>query len=75
MEGPVYAGTNLDIPALPPSIGGLIERASATAPVILDLGGDDAGGGGPRAGTDWNWRLPGQAETLRSSMSSTSAER
>lgn len=43
VEGPVYAGTNLDIPALPPSIGGLIERASATAPVILDLGGDDAG--------------------------------
>lgn len=43
VEGPVYAGTNLDIPALPPSIGGLIERASDTAPVILDLGGDDAG--------------------------------
>lgn len=43
VEAPVYAGTNLDIPALPPSIDGLIERATASSPVILDLGGDDAG--------------------------------
>lgn len=43
VEGPVYAGTNLDIPALPPVIDGLIERASPESPVILDPGGDDAG--------------------------------
>ena len=43
VEAPVYAGTNLDIPALPPSIDGLIERATESSPVILDLGGDDAG--------------------------------
>lgn len=43
VEGPVYAGMNLDIPALPAHIDGMIETADEDHPVILDVGGDDAG--------------------------------
>lgn len=43
VEGPVYAGMNLDIPALPAHIDGMIEMADLQHPVILDVGGDDAG--------------------------------
>lgn len=43
VEGPVYAGMNLDIPALPAHIDGIIETADESHPVILDVGGDDAG--------------------------------
>ena len=43
VEGPVYAGMNLDIPALPAHIDGMIETADEQHPVILDVGGDDAG--------------------------------
>lgn len=43
VEGPVYAGMNLDIPALPAHIDGMIETADENHPVILDVGGDDAG--------------------------------
>ncbi len=43
VEGPVYAGMNLDIPALPAHIDGMIETAGEDHPVILDVGGDDAG--------------------------------
>lgn len=38
--GPVYANTNVDIPALPPSIGTAIEDDEC---VIIDVGGDDVG--------------------------------
>lgn len=38
---PVYAGTNLDLPVLPPSVGTAI-RAGAGR-VLLDVGGDDDG--------------------------------
>lgn len=38
---PVYAGSNLDIPALPPQIYSVFEDRSRR--VILDVGGDDAG--------------------------------
>lgn len=38
---PVYANTNLDIPALPPSIQGVFADRTRTA--VFDVGGDDAG--------------------------------
>lgn len=38
---PVYAGTNLDIPSLPPQFYSLFSDRKST--VILDVGGDDAG--------------------------------
>jgi hypothetical protein len=38
---PLYANTNLDIPALPASIYGVFEDTDFT--VLLDVGGDDAG--------------------------------
>jgi hypothetical protein len=38
---PVYAGSNLDIPALPPQMNSLFDDKSRR--VILDVGGDDAG--------------------------------
>lgn len=38
---PVYAGTNLDIPALPAEMNALFEDRSRR--VLLDVGGDDAG--------------------------------
>lgn len=38
---PTYAGTNLDIPALPPAFYALFEDRSRRA--LLDVGGDDAG--------------------------------
>lgn len=38
---PIYAGTNLDIPALPPEMNSLFEDHSHR--VLLDVGGDDAG--------------------------------
>lgn len=41
MMAPVYAGSNLDIPALPPQFYSLF--ADKTHRVILDVGGDDAG--------------------------------
>ncbi len=38
--GPVYANTNVDIPALPASIGSAIDEDEC---VIVDVGGDDVG--------------------------------
>jgi hypothetical protein len=38
---PVYAGSNLDIPALPGEVNAVFDDKSYT--VILDVGGDDAG--------------------------------
>lgn len=38
---PVYANTNLDIPALPPEINSVFDRSDRF--VIFDVGGDDAG--------------------------------
>ena len=38
---PLYAGTNLDIPVLPPSVRTLVR--SGAGRVFLDLGGDDDG--------------------------------
>lgn len=38
---PVYAGTNLDSPALPGELGAIFDDPSYT--VVLDVGGDDAG--------------------------------
>ncbi|MEG2429922.1 MAG: P-loop NTPase, partial [Oscillospiraceae bacterium] len=38
---PVYANTNLDIPALPPSINSIFDNKDSF--VIVDVGGDDAG--------------------------------
>ena len=38
---PVYAGSNLDIPALPGEVNAVFDDRSYT--VILDVGGDDAG--------------------------------
>ena len=38
---PVFANTNLDIPALPPQIYGLLRRRDRM--VVMDVGGDDAG--------------------------------
>lgn len=38
---PIYAGSNLDIPALPPQFNSLFTDKSRR--VILDVGGDDAG--------------------------------
>ena len=37
---PLYAGTNLDIPAIPPEISEIFDDDGS---VILDVGGDDAG--------------------------------
>lgn len=37
---PVYAGTNLDLPVLPPSVGSAIRSGGR---VFLDVGGDDDG--------------------------------
>lgn len=41
LAAPVYAGSNLDIPALPPEIGTLLSDETTT--VIMDVGGDDTG--------------------------------
>lgn len=38
--GPIYANTNVDIPALPASIGSAIDEDAC---VIIDVGGDDVG--------------------------------
>lgn len=38
---PVYANTNLDIPALPPEINSVFDQDGGE--VIIDVGGDDAG--------------------------------
>lgn len=38
---PVYANTNLDIPALPPDIQSMFDQSGGE--VIIDVGGDDAG--------------------------------
>lgn len=38
---PIYARTNLDIPALPPDIYAALEDTGCT--VVIDVGGDDAG--------------------------------
>ncbi len=38
---PIYAGSNLDIPAIPPAMYSLFEDRSRR--VIIDVGGDDAG--------------------------------
>lgn len=38
---PVFANTNLDVPALPPSIYSIFDDKSYT--ILLDVGGDDAG--------------------------------
>ncbi|MDR1016091.1 MAG: hypothetical protein LBL67_01290 [Coriobacteriales bacterium] len=41
--GPVHSGDNLDTPSLMPGIDLAIARASSTAPVVLDVGGDPEG--------------------------------
>ena len=41
LAAPVYAGSNLDIPALPPEIETLLSDEEIT--VVVDVGGDDAG--------------------------------
>ena len=41
LAAPLYAGSNLDIPALPPEIDSLLSDEKTT--VIVDVGGDDAG--------------------------------
>lgn len=38
---PLYANTNVDIPALPPKIAGLLDTFDGT--LIIDVGGDDTG--------------------------------
>lgn len=38
---PVYANTNLDMPALPPSINSVFDKEDSF--VVIDVGGDDAG--------------------------------
>lgn len=38
---PVYANTNVDVPALPPDINSMFEKKEYT--VVLDAGGDDIG--------------------------------
>ncbi len=38
---PMYANTNVDIPALPPRIAGLLDTFDGT--LIIDVGGDDTG--------------------------------
>ncbi|ADU25822.1 ParA family protein [Ethanoligenens harbinense] len=38
---PIYAGTNLDLPALPGELAAVFDDTSYT--VVLDVGGDDAG--------------------------------
>lgn len=38
---PLYANTNVDIPALPPRIAGLLDTFDGT--LIIDVGGDDTG--------------------------------
>jgi hypothetical protein len=38
---PVYANTNIDVPALPPEINSVLENKNI--PVIFDVGGDDLG--------------------------------
>lgn len=37
------AGTSLDIPSLPGSIGPALESATTDSPVVVDVGGDDVG--------------------------------
>jgi len=41
VELPMYANTNIDVPALTASMGGLIEDKNCD--VVLDIGGDDVG--------------------------------
>lgn len=41
LAAPVYAGSNLEIPALPPEIETLLSDEEIT--VVVDVGGDDAG--------------------------------
>ncbi len=45
LVAPQYAdaGTSLDIPSLPGSIGPALEAATSEAPVVVDVGGDDVG--------------------------------
>lgn len=40
---PNFAGSTLDTPSLSPAIAGCIEQAGKENPLILDVGGDDAG--------------------------------
>jgi len=43
LVAPNFAGTNLDTPSLPPAISMAVEQAGPGDPLILDVGGDDAG--------------------------------
>jgi hypothetical protein len=38
---PIYANTNIDVPALPPEINSVLENKNI--PVVFDVGGDDLG--------------------------------